>query len=198
MSNLLTATVTIRGVRPMLWHAFGPDALPLERQAKTGVAGNSPDEWKKTVRYTSDWQLCVDGAYAFAMIVAGAKNTKRKRGSIQPFVQSTLQVLDERLLIDRFLPNGIESLETDPTLPVYLDVRGVVNPSTKGRNIRYRVAASTGWMTTFHILWDQTIVSKGEMEASIRDGGQFNGLGNGRSIGYGRFEVVEFKSSAPD
>jgi len=37
MSNMITAKVSIRGVRPLLIHHFGPDALPLEKQEKDGV-----------------------------------------------------------------------------------------------------------------------------------------------------------------
>jgi hypothetical protein len=34
---------------PLLWNHFGTDALPLEKRAKTGVAGNDPDEWRRKV-----------------------------------------------------------------------------------------------------------------------------------------------------
>lgn len=44
MGNILNATVSIKGIRPLLWHAFGPDAIPLEKREKTGVAGNDPEE----------------------------------------------------------------------------------------------------------------------------------------------------------
>jgi len=39
MSNILQAKVRIKGTRPLFWHKFGPDALPLEKQERTGVAG---------------------------------------------------------------------------------------------------------------------------------------------------------------
>jgi CRISPR/Cas system endoribonuclease Cas6 (RAMP superfamily) len=71
-------------------------------------------------------------------------------------------------------------------------VRGVRNPSTKARNVRYRVAASKGWTCTFHLLWDKTIVSRAEMETVLIDSGKLVGIGNGRGIGMGRFEVAEF------
>ena len=142
--NILTAKVTIKGVRPIFWHRFGPDALPLEKQEKTGVAGNDPEEWKKTVTATSDGQLYVDPSYIFGCLRDGAKYTKKGRGSIQTLVVATLQVTDNLILFDRYLPDGLNSLKDDPTQPVYLDIRGVRNPSTKGRNVRYRVAASPG------------------------------------------------------
>lgn len=190
MGSLLTAEVEIRGVRPLWWHAFGPDALPLEKQEKTGVAGNDPEEWRKTVLATSDGRLYLPPTYVFACIRDGAKFTKKGRGSIQATVAATLQVEDDIVFTDRVLPDG--EPPRDPTQPVYLDVRGVRNPSTKARNVRYRVAASSGWTATFHLLWNKTIVSRGEMEASANDAGLLCGLGDGRSIGMGRFDVVRF------
>lgn len=116
-------------------------------------------------------------------------------------VAATLQVLDDFILLDRYFPsfpNGhafdaltVESPPNDLTAPVYLDICGVRNPATKARNVRYRVAASTGWKTFFTLLWDKTIVSRSEMEAVLIDAGRLVGLGDGRSVGYGRFEIEQ-------
>lgn len=192
-NNIITATVSIKGIRPLLWHRFGPDAIPLEKQERTGVAGNDPEEWRKTVLMTEDRQLFIEPSYIFGVTREGAKNIKRPRGSIQPLVVSTLQVVDDRILVDRFVPD--EPLPTDPELPVFLDIRSVKNPATKGRNVRYRVAASSGWELTFHLLWDKTVVSRTEMESSVIDGGHLAGIGDGRKIGYGRFDVVSFDAN---
>lgn len=190
MGSLLTAEVKIRGTRPLLWHVFGPDALPLEKQEKTGVAGHDPEEWKKTYLATADGQLYFPPSYVFATIRDGSRYTRKGRGSIQPAVAATLQIEDEFILFDRYMPEGEPS--RDPTEPVYLDVRGVKNPATKSRNVRYRVAASSGWSTTFRLLWNKTVVSRSEMEAATNDAGLLCGLGDGRSIGMGRFEVIRF------
>ena len=96
-------------------------------------------------------------------------------------------------MIDRFLPDNIVELVNETEEPVYLDVRSVKNPSTKGRNVRYRVAASQGWKATFEIFWDKTIVSRNEMQASIIDAGKLSGIGDGRNIGFGRFFVDEIE-----
>ena len=192
ISNIITARVTIRGIRPLLWNHFGLDAIPLEKQEKTGVAGNNPAEWRKTLLATKEGQLYLDGAYVFACIRDGARYTKKGRGSIQATVAATLQVTESRIFVDRFLPENIENLINAADEPVYLDVRSVKNPNTKGRNLRYRVATSPGWSTSFTLLWDKTMVSRNEMKASLLDAGRFSGLGDGRAIGFGRFEVVSF------
>jgi hypothetical protein len=191
-NNILQAKVTIQGTRALLWHAFGPDAMPLEKQERTGVAGNDPEEWKKTVLMLPETrQLYVKPTYVFGTIRDGAKHTKRGRGTIQSFVAATLQVTDNFVLVDRFVPQ--EPVTQDPTAPVYLDIQGVKNPATKGRNVRYRIAAAPGWSATFNLEWDKTIVSRGEMEAVVIDAGRFTGIGDGRNVGYGRFSVISFE-----
>lgn len=193
MSNMLEARVTIRGDKPLMWHHFGPDALPLEKQERTGVAGNDPEEWKKTVLVNKDGQLYVEPSYVFGCVRDASKHTKKGRGSIQSLMVATLQVTDDRVLVDRYLPdgNGRGELTSDSDEPVYLDVRSVRNPSTKARNVRYRITASPGWRATFTLLWDKTIVSRAQMEAVLIDAGRLAGLGDGRSIGMGRFSVEE-------
>lgn len=192
MGNLLTARVTIKGTRPLFWHVFGPDAIPLEKGERTGVAGNDPEEWRKTYTALPDGQLYVDPTYVFATIRDGAKFTKRGRASIQAGVVATLQIIDDCVLVDRWMPAEGDP-PTDRTAPVYIDVRSVVNPSTKGRNVRYRVAASLGWSMSFELLWDATVVSRGELHAALIDAGRLCGIGNGRKIGMGRFTVEAFE-----
>jgi len=189
MSNILKATVTIKGTRPLLWHRFGPDALPLEKREKTGVAGNDPEEWKRTVLMTAERQLYIEPTMIFSMMRDAAKYTKKGKGSIQTAVAATLQIEESVILLNLKVP---EEPTTDPTQPVYLDIRGVRNPSTKARNVRYRIAASPGWSLSFTLAWDKTIVSRGEIESVIRDAAKLVGLGNGRSVGFGRFEVTSF------
>lgn len=203
MSNIVRAKITIKGVRPLLQHHFGPDALPLEKQEKTGVAGNDPEEWRKTMMATKDGQLYVEPTYAFATIRDAAKYTKKGKGSIQSAVAATLQVLDNEILLDRHMPgfpNGhafdvktAKAPPRDKDAPVYMDVQSVRNPSTKGRNVRYRVAASPGWSCSFTILFDKTIVDRNQMRAVLNDAGVLVGIADGRSIGFGRFEVVSFE-----
>ncbi|RYF33251.1 MAG: hypothetical protein EOO38_30315, partial [Cytophagaceae bacterium] len=53
MSNITSTIVHVIGTRPLLWHAFTDAAIPLEKQERTGVAGNDTEEWKKTVLITN-------------------------------------------------------------------------------------------------------------------------------------------------
>lgn len=188
---ILKATIIIVGKRPILFHSFSVDSISLEKKERTGVAGNDPEEWKRSVLKTKDNQLYVDSTYIFGCLRDGGRHIKAGRGTIQAKIASTLVVLDEMILLDRYLPSEDE-LTQDKTQPVYLDVRSVKNPATKGRNVRYRIAASPGWSATFQIEWENTVVSRGEMQAALESAGSFVGLGDGRSIGFGRFTVESF------
>jgi hypothetical protein len=202
-NNIVQVKATIKGTRPLFFHRFGPDALPLEKMERTGVAGNDPSEWRKTVMVTKEGQLYVEPTYAFATIRGGAKYVPKGKGSIQTGVAATLQIMDNRILIDRWFPgypNGkafdattVEVPEQDQDNPVYLDIRGVVNPSTKGRNVRYRIAAAPGWSCFFTLMFDKTVISRAEMESALINAGKLVGIGNGRAIGMGRFEVISFE-----
>lgn len=193
MSLIFVAQLAIEGTRPLLWNAFTLDKIPLHKKEKRGVAGNDPAEWKRSVLATTEGQLFIEPTYAFGMLRDGAKYVTAGRGSIQPRVAATLQVLDGRIMTNRYLPQGMDDLPTDPTAPVYLDIRSVKNPGTSARNIRYRVAAAPGWQMSFQILWDATIVSREEMQSVAVQAGRLAGLGDGRKLGFGRFEVVAFE-----
>lgn len=191
--NIIRARVTIRGTRPLLQHEFGPDAIPLEAQEKTGKAGNDPEEWRRSMMVTGDGQLYVRASYVFGCLRDASRYTKKGKGSIQPMVAATLQVEEPIILLDRWLPKDGDPKRNDYSAPVYIDVCGVRNPSTKARNVRYRLAASPGWTCTFTILWDKTLVAREQMRAVLNDASVLTGLGDGRSIGNGRFEVIAYE-----
>lgn len=190
MANVLTAQVAIEGTRPLLWHAFTPDSIPLNKRERSGTAGNDPSEWRRTVLATEEGQLYIKHTYAFGCLRDGAKFTPYRRGTLQPMVVSTL------LVLDRIIP--IEGLRLpdlpppDEEQPVFLDIQSVKNPATRARNVRYRVGVAVGWRATFRISWDKTVVSREQMQAVCHDAGRLAGIGDGRSIGYGRFVVSGF------
>lgn len=202
-----TAHVTIRGIRPLLMSKFGREAIPLDptKNERTGVAGNDPEEWRTRCMVDKDGHLYVRPDYVFSCIRDGARagGHKVNRKAASYAVSSTLQVLDTVVYLDRWypgFPNGhafdvkkVEAPTEDETQPVYLDVRSAVNPATKKRNVRYRVAVSPGWKAQFTIQWEGSIVPATSMRAIVDDAGKLSGLADGRSIGYGRFEIVDWQ-----
>lgn len=205
-NNIVTAKVEIVGDRPLLFHSFDEETIPLEKTEKTGVAGRDPWTWAKTTPITPNGQLYVFPGQIFASGRDGAKHIKKGRGSLQPLVISTLQVMDEIILVDRFLPpeatefvlskgkigDPAEVLTRDTTAPVYLCVRKGINPNTRSAMVIYRVAASPGWHLSFTLRWDKTVVSTTQMQAVLIDAGNLEGIGSGRKIGMGRYHTESF------
>lgn len=44
----------------------------------------------------------------------------------------------------------------------------------------------SGWLASFTLCWDKTIVSREQMRAVLQDAGTLVGFADGRSVGYGR------------
>ncbi len=191
MGNMVRVKVTVRGTRPLLQHYFGMDAIPLEKEERTGVAGNDPENWKKTCMVNDDGELFIHGSYVFGCIRDGAKHVGKKGSGLQDRVTATLQVEEPIILLGRKQPEVPQY--NAYTAPVYIDVRGVRNPTTKARNIRYRMACSPGWEATFTLSWDKTVVPREVMRGIVQESSVLVGLGNGRKIGMGRFEVIAWE-----
>lgn len=192
MKKYVTAKVLIRGNRPILFHAFREEVLTQTKKVRSGSQGNDPNEWKQTVKMDDKRQLYVSHLDLFAMLKNAGRFTKIGRGTIKDLVGATLQVVGKTFpLIDRFVPIE-EEIDRNENKPVFLHVCSVKNPATKGRNLRYRVAAKEGWEIEFKILWDESILSRELMKGVIEDAGILEGFMDGRNIGYGRFEMISF------
>src|SRR5690606_16095499 len=126
------------------------DSIPLVKREKAGVAGNNPEEWKKTFTATNEGQLYLRSDYIFSCLREGAKHTPNGRGTMEPIVSATLQVINDRLYLNRYVPKY--EIPRDESQPVYIDVRPVSRRGVK--NIRYRLASSLGWETSFIIMWE--------------------------------------------
>lgn len=203
MGSRVRVKVKIRGTRPLMQHGVGEDFLPLEKGERTGVAGNDPEEWRKSCFVTKTGVLFIPKKYIFATLRDAAKFTKKGKGSIQAAVAATLQIEDHAgIILNRQLQDAGDSFNLAKSNPphdridgmdgheVYVDVQPVRNPSTKARNLRYRLTTSHGWECSFTISFDKTIVSREQMRAVINDASTLVGIADGRSIGMGRFEVL--------
>lgn len=191
------AKFTVRGTTIYLYHKFNLEALTNTKKPKEGSAGNNPAEWKTTA-WIHDKQFFIPGYYFFSSIIQGGKYVKVGRGTISKQLPGIFSVLDERVMIDRFIPKDIEELEledlgTDSSQNVFVDIRMVANPNTKGRNARYRIALRPEWRGTVHIEWDDTVFSKSQIHDALIAAGKYSGVGDGRAIGYSRYAVEDFE-----
>lgn len=183
----IKAKVEIEGIKPLLFHCFPIDALS-EKNSKIGE-----DEWKETVYMDEKRQLYLPGINFRNSIAAGGKEIKIGRGTLYKKIESTLEVEEIKIYLqDMFVPEEENLLRLD-TEKVYLDVRSVVNPATRGRNIRYRIACRKGWQCYFHVTWDDYLCSKEQIKICLENAAAFQGVGDGRKIGFGRYKILNFE-----
>lgn len=185
------------GTSPFLYHKFSVETFSNKRKPKSGSAGNDSEEWRETV-WVEGKNLYIPGYYFFSAIFGGGSYVKSGRGTIAKKIAGCLIIESEKCFVNRTLPDEIQNLVTDElprdtSQPVYLDIRGVKNPTTKGRNIRYRLAMSKGWETQVEGYWDETVLSMENVKQAIESAGKFLGVGDARLIGNGRFDIEFFK-----
>lgn len=192
------AKFLIIGRKPCLQHKFNLDVLTNTSKPKEGTAGNNPNEWRVTC-WSDGKKLYIPSNYLFSCFVSGGKHVKVGRGTISKNLAGTLEIVGEKNYFEnRELPKdmddlSIEDIGTDSSKNVYVDVRMVANPNTKGRNIRYRVAIKEGWEVNCEIVWDDSVISPDQMQFAIEASGKFVGLSDDRAIGGGRFTIEEYR-----
>ena len=192
------AEFTLIGKKPFLFHKFNIESITDTKKPKEGGAGNSPSEWKTTL-FADGKKLYIPGNYFFSSLVAGGKYVKIGRGTVSKNLAGTLEICNEKYyFLNRALPEKIEDLTNenigvDSSKDIYLDIRMVSNPNTKGKNVRYRLALKAGWKINCSIAWDDSVISKDQIMRCAEAAGQFSGIGDARAIGYGRFTIDEFK-----
>jgi hypothetical protein len=185
--------IEIIGVKPILFHRFNLESLQELAKPKSGSSGNNPDEWR-TSFFHDEGRIYIPGSYLVSALKNGAIHTKVGRGTLQKTWMSGVQVEEEKIFVGAQMPEGWEEMETadfprDPCLPVFLDIRMVANPNTKGRNIRYRVGCGVGWKMNFTLEVDPSLLSKQHVRKVVEDTGKMQGIADGRTLGFGRFKV---------
>jgi len=192
-----TIEFKITGKTAFMFNKFNVENVSNKSKIKSGSAGNDPDEWKaKTI--CDGKKLYIPGYYVFSCLGEGGAYVKEGRGSIKKKLMGCLLINTPKFYLDRELPKEMEELEVDDiskdsSQPIYLDIRAVKNPMTKGKNVRYRLALCPGWSTTVLAEWDDTIISRDALRQSIEAAGKFVGIGDARVLGYGRFQCEDIK-----
>lgn len=193
---MFRARVQILGIKPIIFNKFNIEVIQSLSKKKTSSAGNNPEEWK-TSFYHDNGNLYIPDTGMFSALKKGSFYTKVGRGSIQTTWIAAVQIEEDKIYIGRKMFDDWEDatpdvLITDASKDVYVDVRMVANPNTKGRNVRYRVACCPGWRLNFHLLIDDELVSFPQAKKIVEDTGKLVGLCDARTLGYGRFVVEEF------
>jgi hypothetical protein len=180
--------IKIEGTVPLVQHKFWPEVLGKDDCGKT-VEIVTKDEWKHTAIYRPDTgQLYLNGSYFYATILNGAR---RLSDNIAKAIPGNLSINPPEILLDRYLPlpYGEASPSDNPKDDVYILTRKVRSVRTGLIIERYRLACSPGWKCTIGIEYTDNLDKQGLL-TSLDIAGREVGIGDGRTIGYGRFRIV--------
>lgn len=196
VKEMAKVEASIRGIKPLIFHKFNIEALTDTRKPKEGSTGNNFNEWKSSF-FHDNGHLYLPGNYLFAAFKNGAVNSKVGRGTIQKTWISAVNIIEEKVFMNRHVwdnwqETDLENLPIDSSRDVYVDIRMVSNPNTKGKNVRYRLALSPGWACSFSLDIDESLISSSQVRKVIEDTGKLQGIADGRTLGYGRFELDEY------
>lgn len=184
--------IKIKSACAMLHH--GSQAVGMEKSTGKKKGGEAllgdENEWKKTIYFKKDIGVYLPAMAIEACLVNASKQFKiTGRQTATKYVKSGIFCTDEYL---QFLVDGkpIMSLD-DPR--IIIDKRTVKNPSTKGRNVRYR-AKFDKWESNFRIIVNSDdYLSKDILEEILGYAGNFVGVGDYRPR-FGRFKLVDIKA----
>jgi hypothetical protein len=187
--NMKVFEVGIESISPMLHH--GSQNVGMEKESlkkKGGIAlMGDPEEWKKTIYFDEEIGVYMPAISLEASFVNAAKQFKISgRTTATKYFKSGVFIMDEKL---DFTVNGkkIKSLDE-----VEVDKRTVKNPSTKGRNVRYR-AIFKKWQSHFKVLLSaDDFISNELLKEVIEFAGMYIGVGDYRPR-FGRYKITSFK-----
>ena len=200
-----TYNVKIESVCPMLHHGAHNIQAETNMKKKGGTALNGdPEEWKRTVYYSKQLKRVYLPASCLeaCLIEAGKEFKITGRKTATKYVKSGVFCINPHDgIIDHlsFYVNGkpvtLDEIQQG-TPNAYIDIRTVKNPSTKGRQLRYR-AAFNNWSSEFQIIVNaDEYINEKILRAIIEYAGMFVGVGDYRPR-FGRFTLTDLQMATP-
>lgn len=186
-----TLKVKIEGVAPLLMHN-GDLANPLNpyvKEAKkySGKRKKTDEdhkklhdiEWLGGLYLTEDETIEIPAYVLRAMTINGAKRDKNGKA----FTSAIFVTKNGKF--NHNGPKKIKDLQSDLA---FRDVR-IVNIQ-KNKIVRCRPKFDT-WSVEFELEYDEDQVNKDAVVAALNAGGLLHGIGDARSLGFGRFKVIK-------
>ena len=170
--------VEIEGIRPLLTNRYMEDEVAVK---KRGEEKDNEELAKKKV-YQVDGKLVIPAEQierAMEKVASSFKVEGQGKKTYKDLVQGAVFVEPEYIEIR---PQKFE-----------IDKRTVVIPSTRGRVARYRPKWNPGWKLKFKVRVMDDRVTPEVLQKIIDEAGRIKGIGDGRSIGMGRFMLTSFK-----
>lgn len=186
--------VCIEGTCPLLQHRFGIQAQTEAAQQVKMVSGQRDfsGEWKNTC-YLLNNEIVQPAEHIWQSMVRSAVNFRIKgkgRKTYKDMISRAVIVEPDLVSFGITLP---EEITTDPSQPVYIDIRPV--RIQRARVMRERLALRKGWQLSFEILCLDDQLPTEVLQAILTYSGESIGIGDYRPR-FGRFRVVQFQESA--
>lgn len=180
--------VTLNGTMPLIMHS--PKCVnplhPLSKKMKelTSKRKKTEDdleklsdlEWESGCYWSNDIGLYIPGEAIAATLLAAAK--LNKNGSA---IQKYVQIVDAIVPLDIGEKQDYEKLKVDPR---FRDVRTVC--VQRSRVVRTRPRFNT-WRCGFDLIYDEAKIDADTIILALENAGQYIGLLEMRTLGYGRF-----------
>lgn len=196
-SRPYVATVTIRGVCPMLFHAWSVEAVAEKAAAKKGSDAKKSDNVESYVYRNSDGHICIPGSYILGSMIDKRNGSAKFRADPRSPRKSALDLYKGGVVAVTDLAPIIPDGQFGPTSEWdYLDRRRVV--VNQSGITRVRPAFKAGWTAeaAFLVLVPE-YVSPADLHACLTDGGKLVGTGDFRPT-FGRFQVDRFAIGLED
>lgn len=179
-----TYRVKIRSIAPMLHH--GAQSLGLEPKSQKKKGGDAltgdKDEWKKTIYFNEQDGVFLPAINVEAALIEAAKQFKQGRSTMTKYFKSGVFISENNL------PLYVQGKTIKNLSDVEVDVRTVKNPSTRGRNVRYR-AIFRQWSSDFLICVSaDDFINAVLLKDVFAYAGSFVGIGDFRPR-FGRFTL---------
>lgn len=181
MSFPYTASVTIEGACPILFHRWNVEAVETKAKAAKGSAAKKTDDIESYLYRNDDGEICLPGEYLRQAIITAAKfkqDPRSPRKSAMDLFKAAVITL-----------TPLASLGT--TEPDFLDRRRVM--VQRNGITRTRPAMKEGWKATVELMVNlPEYVNPALLRQVLDDAGRLIGVGDFRPT-YGRFTVSNWQ-----
>ncbi len=178
-----TASVTIEGICPILFHRWDCDEVEAKANAKKGSKSKKTDNLESYVWRNKDGELCLPGMYLRGAIVEAAKfhqdpRSKRRQASAL-FNAGVIPLTDLASL-------GVKDWEYEDRRRVTIQRAGIT---------RIRPALHAGWQATIDLqVMTPEHIDHQFLHEVIEQAGRLVGVGDFRPT-FGRFQIVNYDVS---
>lgn len=179
MAETRVITVEVKGISPLLMHRYPlVPVIAIEKKTSEEQAEIA------AYRVPETKELFIPGNAVQRMLAnAGLFSKGKGRASLKKIIAASVLVFPERALL------GVNKYE--------IDIRPVVNPTTKGRVLRHRPRLNE-WAIRFDIHYDPDLLTEIQLRKIVDDGGSLVGLLDYRpdKMGpFGRFMVTSWNGT---